>query len=90
MHTAPTERQVPVGGAREIQFVRPVERVLVEVARDVPEHHLVAGLDRLAAELVVLERRAAEVHERGAPAEELFHRGVDPPLEVLQQPRLLI
>ena len=49
-----------------------VEHGLVAVGRDVPHDDLVAGLDLLAAELVVLQRGAAEVHHRRGPAQDLL------------------
>ena len=77
MGSAGAESLVAVGVAADVEPGRIVERLLVAVARREPGHHLVAGLDRDAAELRVARRRAAEVRERRDPTDELLDRGRD-------------
>ena len=59
------------------ELVRLLDLLLVAVARDVPDHHLVAGLDLLAADLGVLQRGAAHVDHRRLPADDLRDRAGD-------------
>ena len=51
-----------------------VEHVLVAVRRPEVERDLLAGADRLAAQLVVLGGRAGEVADRAGPAQDLLDR----------------
>jgi hypothetical protein len=46
------------------ELVRPVDRVFVAVARDVPHAHLVALADLLAADLRIRQRGSPHVHDR--------------------------
>ena len=59
-----------------------VEHLLVAVAGDVPHHHALALLDRLAADLGIGQRCAAHVRQRRLPAHDFRH-------EVLHQRRIL-
>ena len=58
---------------------------LVEVRRLVQEQNLVAGVERLTAELDVAGDGAVHVLDRRHPAQHLFDRGGEQP-EVVQQP----
>ena len=79
------ETQVAVGRAQDVEAVGFEERTLVAIARAVPEHDFVAGLDCDAVELDVPEGGASEVHERRRPPLQLLHGAVDAPVEVLAQ-----
>ena len=68
------ERDVRVGIAADVEAQRVIEDRLVEVARDEPVGDLVVLLDLLAAELGVAGGGAAEVVDRGRPAEDLVGR----------------
>src|SRR6185437_5005761 len=59
------------------ELVRPVDRVLVAVARDVPHDDLLALFDPLAADLGVGERGAAHMRDRALPADDLRHHALD-------------
>src|SRR5258707_538040 len=74
---ARTEGDVVVRPARHVEPVRVVEDLLVAVRADVPRDHLVAGLDRLPAELVVLRRRPPEVQHGRRPSQDLLGRRPD-------------
>ena len=74
MH-AVTEAEMRVRVAREIEAERIGEHVLVAVRGRLPEHHLVAGAHRLAAELEVARRGAPVVRGRMRPAHDLLDRG---------------
>ena len=76
------------GAAAQVEFERPREVPVVEVAGDEPDEDLVAGLDRRAAELGVAEGGAAEVHGHGAPAQHLFDRGREKRRSVAQPSQL--
>ena len=84
-----TEGDVVVRPARHVEPVRVVEDLLVAVRADVPRDHLVAGLDRLPAELVVLGRRAPEVQHGRRPPQDLLGRGPDQGRVVPEELQLL-
>jgi len=66
-------------GAVGDQGIRVLDRLLVAVAGDVPNHDLVALLDRLAANLGILERGAPHMDHRGLPPYDLRHQARDQP-----------
>jgi hypothetical protein len=66
-------------GAVGDQGVRVLDRLLVTVARDVPDHDLVALLDRLAANLGIIERSAPHMDHRRLPADDLGYQARDQP-----------
>jgi hypothetical protein len=72
VRTAAAETEMPVGGAADIEDIRAGELGFVPVTRDVPEHHLVAGPDRRAAQFGVRGRRAAHEVRRAGPPEHLI------------------
>ena len=74
---AQSKRDVAVGGATDVEPERIRELLLVAVGRDVPEKDLVALPDRAVVEFDVARGRSAEVQQRAAPAEHLFHRCLD-------------
>src|SRR5262245_33311903 len=76
------EADVFVRGARHVEIAGVQEHALVAIAGVVPEHHLVAGPDLLAAELGVARGGAPEVDHRRGPPHDLLDRGGRDPLEV--------
>src|SRR5580693_3661741 len=64
-------------GAIGDQVIRVLDRLLVAVPRDVPDHDLVSLLDRLAADFRILERGAPHMDHRGLPADDLGHEARD-------------
>src|SRR3546814_3785144 len=66
------------------ELVRPVDDRLVAVTRQVPHHNLVAFSDLLAADLPILQRRAAHMGQRCLPADDLWHHARDEPRIVIQ------
>src|SRR3546814_10024969 len=66
------------------ELVRPVDDRLVAVTRQVPHHNLVAFSDLLAADLPILQRRAAHMGQRCLPADDLWHHASDEPRIVIQ------
>jgi hypothetical protein len=66
-------------GAIGDQRIRVLDRLLVAVPRDVPDHDLVALLDRLAANLGIIERSAPHMDHRCLPADDLGYEAGDQP-----------
>src|SRR3954447_4594199 len=64
-----------LGIALYVEAVRILVARLVAVRRRVPNHHLLALADRLAVQLGVARRRAAEVRERREHPQRLLDRG---------------
>ena len=85
MRPRAAETQVRVGVAQDVESLRGVEHVLVEVGRPVEQANPLARLDLLAAERGVGERGALEHRHRGGPADDLVHRG-QRPLQLEQLP----
>ena len=61
------------------QPVRLGDRILVAIAGDVPDHDLVAFLDRPAADLGILGRGAPHMDDRSLPADNLGNEAWDQP-----------
>ncbi len=78
-----------VGIARCLEAVGILVLVLVPIRADVPHDHLLALLDRLAGELGIAGRGAAEVGEGGEHAERLLDRARDQLGVLEQQPALV-
>src|SRR5436309_897031 len=89
VRAARPEAEVVVRRARGVETVGIAPERLVAVRRVVPEDDLVAGADRLPAELRVVRRRAPEVDHRRGPAHDLLDRGRRDALEVGHPPRAL-
>src|SRR3546814_17640927 len=66
------------------ELVRPVDDRLVAVTRQVPHHNLVAFSDLLAADLPILQRRAAHMGQRCLQADDLWHHASDETRIVIQ------
>jgi hypothetical protein len=64
-------------GAVDDKAVRVLDRLLVAVCRDVPDHDLVAHLDPFGADFRILERGAPHVDHRALPADDLRHQARD-------------
>ena len=71
---AVTEAEVRIRVAAEVEAERIGEHVLVAVRRRFPEHHLVAGVHGLAAQVEVTRRGATVVRGRVGPAHDLLDR----------------
>jgi len=69
------EADVEVRRAAHVELEGALEHLLVAVPRRVPEHHLLAGRDLLAAQLGVARGGAAEVDHGRRPAHDLLDRG---------------
>ena len=74
VRAAAAEGDVVVRRAGDVERVRVVEHLFVAVRRDVPEGDLVAGVDRLPAQLEVLRRGPPHVHDRRRVAQHLVDR----------------
>ena len=72
---AEPEGDVVVVGPTDVVGVGSVEHLLVAVGRAVHQHQLVAGVELLAVQLVVLGDEPGHVQDRGHPADELLDRG---------------
>ena len=50
------------------------KNLFVTIGGDIPEHDLVALLDLVAEQVVIFQRSAPHVSERGLPADDFLHR----------------
>ena len=78
MRAEPAEADVRVGVAEDVEPLRVVEDVLVEVRRPVEQADPLPLLDPLPAELGVGERGALEHRDRRAPPDDLVGRRLRP------------
>jgi hypothetical protein len=74
VRTVAAEGDVIVGLAPDVEGVRMREDALITVGGGIQEEDLVAGVDRLTAQLDVARRRAVHVLNRRYPAQHLLHR----------------
>ena len=74
MDAGAAEPDVRVGVAQDVEGVRVVEHLFVEVRRPVEHHHPLPGLDGHAGQLDVGDGGALEGRHRGRPADDLVGR----------------
>src|SRR5260370_21962454 len=68
------ERDLFVGRPFNVEAIRVVESLLVEIPRGEPQRQHVALANRLAAELYRARRSPPDMRNLTAPAQKLFHR----------------